>query len=144
MSTCKALGEEGRTDSGGGASPRGMVTAERAGPQPAGKECWPRLATGEVSVGCSGTGRRQGPGCSRPYPGACSGPRGSCRARSSRARRGLRILRGRKVRRGFPFCHHKDRTQAVISSCTHLFHVINTHDIQNNVIKCRKVSASDS
>lgn len=40
--------------------------------------------------------------------------------------------------------HHKDRTQEVINSYTHLFHIINTHYIQNNVIKCRNVSASDS
>lgn len=46
--------------------------------------------------------------------------------------------------RGFLLSHHKDRTQEVINSCTHLFHIINTHYIQNNVIKCRKVSASDS
>lgn len=45
---------------------------------------------------------------------------------------------------GFPLGHHKDRTQEVINSYTHLFHIINTHYIQNNVIKCRNVSASDS
>lgn len=45
---------------------------------------------------------------------------------------------------GFPLGHHKDRTREVINSYTHLFHIINTHYIQNNVIKCRNVSASDS
>lgn len=56
------------------------------------------------------------------------------------------VWEGESERTGtaFPLGHHKDRTQEVVNSYTHLFHIINTHYIQNNVIKCRNVSASDS